>query len=119
MGYDKSQIDDQKDIWSDNLSPKIAIEKRTVGTTAVTFSHPLTGGIPYMLFSNGATVYYTLEGTTPTLAEGTSAAGCVAPNGLYEPVYIPKGETATLKAICSGSVASFVTLQRASLSSSV
>ena len=111
--------DDYARLLKDGRNPKLGIEKKTVGSTAVSFTHPLTGGIPYLLFSNGAAVYYTLDGTDPTLADGTTAAGLAAPNGAFEPIFLAPGETATLKAICSGSTAAFVTLQRLSLSSSV
>lgn len=117
MAYD-ANAEDLRRLQSDPRSPKSAIEGRTVGTTAVTFSHPLTGGIGYAIYSNGATGYYTLEGTAPTLADGTSAKGLPAPNGLFEFIGLAPGETATLKVIVSGSVSSFVTLLRTSLSSS-
>lgn len=119
MSFNTSLINDVEKIFKDLTNPATAIEGRTVGTTAVTFTTPLTGGIPYLLFSNGATAYYTLDGTTPTLADGTSAKGMVAPNGLYEPMIVNLGTSGTLKVIVSGSVSSFVTLQRASLSSSI
>lgn len=121
MGYNISQIRDQVLIFNDKTSPREAVEAKVVGGTAVTFVHPLTGGIPYVLYAQGTTVYVTLNGTAPVLADGIASASIGIPlaPGVERKFLVdaPAGSSYTLKAIASGS-ATVVTLYKHAMSAS-
>lgn len=123
MGYNNAKIRDQFNIWADNVAPREAIEAKVVAGSVITFAHPITGGVPYVLLSDGGTVYFTLNGTNPALSDGIASAslGIPVPTGKEKWLMTDaaQGASYTLKCICSGSARSFVTLYKHSISASL
>lgn len=120
MSINLGRIKDQSWIWEDRISPREGIETKVVAGSAITFAHPITGGVPYAIFSETNAVYFTLNGSSPAVADAVGAAGIgiPVPAGRERLFMLEPDTSATLKCIASGSNRAQVSLYRLSISSS-
>lgn len=94
---------DSQTIFSDFTSPAKATEKVTLTADSVsTLSTLLQRGRGYVLVSIGDKAWFTLDGTTPTYADGTDG-GMPLLDGQERPVMIPSSfSSGTVKLVSAG-----------------
>lgn len=92
-------------LATDLSSPGVSLERRTISTASTTFSSSLLVGQPYYLMAYGSTVpagncvHFTLNGATPSLADGAVADLGIPIADLLPYVFVPQAAGAVIKAL--------------------